>query len=886
MLVLFMTKLIRPFICAILFFTPLVASLAVCASAPIESKSNSLIDTPSCTISQTQQNTSMILINPGQTFKATCTGRITAIRVVGSGFEPTVRMDVFEGTLAEENKLGSASTSSNFSTADMNFNFTDAVYVSAGNDYTFVINSGATTLQYASSNPYTDGSLFTSMGEQVNNDLLFEITTVEEEQPECDEDAIVAHPNSVTVMEGGDAQFFIETVDDSYTYQWQINTGGYNWTDIDGATDSSYTMTTVTLLQNRFRFRVVATKGSCITITDDASLTVTQDCSLYSISAQPNNSVILANTSTTFRIKAIGTNLTYRWQVESDQGRMDISDDATYLNADTPTLTITNPTLAMDGYRYRCIVGLGNDCRTASNIATLLVNTAPTEDCDIIQNSGPINTPTSVAIQSFATSCKGAITAIKVFGTASTPKQIELTLNRDNFNSLALVASQIITSSPDNEELLFTFSTPIPVVAGEQFQFIVKDRSSLKFGFQYAENNPYPRGKVLALDNNDTDLRFEITTQRDCTAPENITTLATVNMDITTTQDNDQGTSYSQGCTNLIATVAGDGSETSIAGNVTAKVWIEDDVPAYSDKPFVARHYEITPTSNASTATGQVTLYFTQEEFDNFNSESSINFLPTNPTDSTGIRNLRIVKFPGISSNNSGLPESYTEVPISIKPDASNILWNGYLSRWEITFNVSGFSGYIVNTDSTPLPVTLLSFQVKKQENSALLSWKTTEQTNASHFEVQRSTDAKSFATIKNIPVKGEGKSTENYSYDDYLTSILAPRLYYRLKMVDKDGTFAYSQLRTILIQESKTSLITAYPNPFRETLQVTLGNSSNEEVFVTITSTNGVPIFARKLTAKNGIVSIPSLKAMKAGVYLLTIHTLSESKTLKVVHY
>ncbi|HEX5652768.1 MAG TPA: hypothetical protein VFX58_06830, partial [Chitinophagaceae bacterium] len=155
------------------------------------------------------------------------------------------------------------------------------------------------------------------------------------------------------------------------------------------------------------------------------------------------------------------------------------------------------------------------------------------------------------------------------------------------------------------------------------------------------------------------------------------------------------------GTCKLIATVNPSGTS-PVSGNVTAKVWIENSVPVHGANPFVARHYEINAATNPATSTGTVTLYFTQGEFDAFNADagSTLN-LPANSADASGIANLRVIRYPGTSSDGSGHPATYSGIPIMIDPADVNINWNAGFSRWEISFDVTGFSGFTVGTSST-----------------------------------------------------------------------------------------------------------------------------------------------------------------------------------------
>ena len=156
------------------------------------------------------------------------------------------------------------------------------------------------------------------------------------------------------------------------------------------------------------------------------------------------------------------------------------------------------------------------------------------------------------------------------------------------------------------------------------------------------------------------------------------------------------------GC-RLIATLTPQGLN-PVHGILKAKTWNEVAVPVHNGEPFVSRHYEITPGLNASTATAKITLYFTQQEFDDFNEHAaSTTNLPASADDTSGIAKLRIVKYPGISNDDSGLPGSYTGTPEVIDPVDQDVVWNNSLSRWEVSFDVTGFSGFIVQAANDPV---------------------------------------------------------------------------------------------------------------------------------------------------------------------------------------
>jgi hypothetical protein len=82
----------------------------------------------------------------------------------------------------------------------------------------------------------------------------------------------------------------------------------------------------------------------------------------------------------------------------------------------------------------------------------------------------------------------------------------------------------------------------------------------------------------------------------------------------------------------------------TVSGSITSKVWVDNVQPGY-----VSRRFEINPAVNATAATGKVTLYFKQSEFDAYNLTSSIK-LPSSPGDIANKANLLVEKYEGTSS--------------------------------------------------------------------------------------------------------------------------------------------------------------------------------------------------------------------------------------------
>ena len=322
----------------------------------------------------------------------------------------------------------------------------------------------------------------------------------------------------------------------------------------------------------------------------------------------------------------------------------------------------------------------------------------------------------------------------------------------------------------------------------------------------------------------------------------------------------------------IIASITPNGGS-PVSGNITAKAWIESNVPTHAGLPFVARHYEITPATNPSTATGRVTLYFTQQEFTDFNNHSgSILNLPTGTADAIGKSNLRIGKYAGTSNDATGLPGSYTNGAAIIDPADADIVFNNMLSRWEVSFNVSGFSGFIVQTSLSVLPLSLLEFNGRLLNNNGLLNWKTSDEQNTASFDIERSTDGRSYITVGNVAAYNTaGNHQYNYT-DNNITSLGVPVVYYRLKQKDIDGQFTYSRIVALSIDNSG-SIVLLYPNPVFNQANVTITINKAEKIQSRIVDNTGRVVKQQQwnLIAGSSSLSV-DVSLLAKGMYYLEL--------------
>jgi parallel beta-helix repeat protein len=128
----------------------------------------------------------------------------------------------------------------------------------------------------------------------------------------------------------------------------------------------------------------------------------------------------------------------------------------------------------------------------------------------------------------------------------------------------------------------------------------------------------------------------------------------------------------------------------------------------------------------------------------------------------------------------------------------------------------------------TVLPVELINFRLTKKENTTQLTWQTASETNNKQFDIERSTDAKTWQNIGTVKGQGNFNTHKNYKFTDE-----KPQLginYYRLRQVDFDGK---SELSTILSANfSSKTTPSVFPNPFTKSIVV---DNVNDNEIVTV---------------------------------------------------
>lgn len=127
----------------------------------------------------------------------------------------------------------------------------------------------------------------------------------------------------------------------------------------------------------------------------------------------------------------------------------------------------------------------------------------------------------------------------------------------------------------------------------------------------------------------------------------------------------------------------------------------------------------------------------------------------------------------------------------------------------DVTVGYVPEDSWVVKLGPLPVPLTLTNFTARKQNKSILLNWQTQTETNTQHFILEKSSNQRDFQVVHLIAASGNSSTIKNYSFTD--ARPVNGINYYRLKQVDRDGSFVYS--KTVSVNCSgKGSML--YPNP------------------------------------------------------------------------
>ncbi|WP_396190084.1 beta strand repeat-containing protein, partial [Flavobacterium sp.] len=276
--------------------------------------------------------------------------------------------------------------------------------------------------------------------------------------------AVATHPSSTAVCEAGTASFTAlgTSSDESLeiTYQWEMNSGdGFNpiseGTDASGLTFEGVNAATlniagITVTNSGYQFR--ANINSFIN-TNAATLTVNNP---VVITTAPGDQTVCVNTGTaTFLVEATGDNLAYQWQMSTNGTSW-----SNITGATTTSLTVTNPTASMNGYRYRVVVAGAQSCLSVNSTAAIL----------------NVNNPTITSQPTATSVLRGNAATFTVVASVATSYQWQFSVNgTTGWANVATLPTGVTYSGADTATLTVNTSATTATGGAKYYRCIVNN---------------------------------------------------------------------------------------------------------------------------------------------------------------------------------------------------------------------------------------------------------------------------------------------------------------------------------------------------------------------------------------------------------------------------
>ena len=176
------------------------------------------------------------------------------------------------------------------------------------------------------------------------------------------------------------------------------------------------------------------------------------------------------------------------------------------------------------------------------------------------------------------------------------------------------------------------------------------------------------------------------------------------------------------------------------------------------------------------------------------------------------------------------------------------------------------------------LPLTLTSFNGAIYNNTVQLNWSTAQEENLDTYIVEKSTNASDWHTLSTVKATGNSNSKKEYNVTDPHAATIN---YYRLKQMDVNGSYTYSQIIRIRNGALDKTGIKLYPNPATNSATVTINSEIKQAALIKLYDRFGMQLLhlQRPLIAGSNNIPIPGITALTAGSYIICVENEAGNK-------
>jgi PQQ-dependent dehydrogenase (s-GDH family) len=271
---------------------------------------------------------------------------------------------------------------------------------------------------------------------------------------------------------------------------------------------------------------------------------------------------------------------------------------------------------------------------------------------------------------------------------------------------------------------------------------------------------------------------------------------------------------------------------------------------------YADRNITITP-QNQPGGMVKVRLYLSKAEYDTFDADPL-----------SGISTLSDLR---VHKNDDPCQNSISGATSIFTPTfATTHGANGY----SVQIEVNSFSSFYIGSTNVLLPLSSLNFTGKYNNTTSNLKWETKNESGTNRFEIERSTGDGVYSKIGSVDATGFATELTRYAFNDQEASRLGvSRLYYRLKVIDNDGAYSYTNVVVIEIPGSFITRISIFPNPADKQTTVLISSPEEQKVTWQLVDVTGRSVKTKDVVLKKGENRIIiNLNNLRSGVYFLQV--------------
>jgi trimeric autotransporter adhesin len=306
---------------------------------------------------------------------------------------------------------------------------------------------------------------------------------------------------------------------------------------------------------------------------------------------------------------------------------------------------------------------------------------------------------------------------------------------------------------------------------------------------------------------------------------------------------------------NIIAEINANGNN---LGNVTSSFYVQSGSPVRSaagNNKYLNRNITIN-VQNQPVSDVSVRLYLTSTEL-----QDMIN------TPGSGVTSINDI---GIFKNNDACGSSISGIP-SAQTITGRYTQSTFGHALQAT--ISSFSTFYFMSTSSTLPANVITFKANAVGDAAKLLWAVEDQENVKTYVIERSRNNINFVASGSVDARGNAGENIEYQFTDINAAAFASTVYYRIKIVDKDGNAKYTQVIPVSFETYTRAFVSVQPNPVVNNATVLVTSTAEEMVQLRVTDNTGRVVISKNIRLVKGRNTLElNVNSLTSGLYYIDI--------------